>query len=96
MDGARISFITASAIILQPTVGAIAEFGWRSPLALYALGLPIGLAGALGLQKGRLVRERVAAAIDETELWSSFPVRYAVLALILGICAYCQLFMPLF
>ena len=87
-NGARISFIMASAIILQPTVGAIAEFGWRAPFALYALGLPIGLAGALGLQKGRLVRERLAAAIDETKLWSWFPVRYAVLALVLGICAY--------
>lgn len=87
-NGARISFIMASSMLLQPLVGAIAEFGWRAPFALYAVGLPIGLAGALGLQKGRLVRERVAAAIDETKLWSWFPVRYAVLALVLGICAY--------
>lgn len=87
-NGARISFIMASSILLQPMVGAIAEFGWRAPFALYALGLPIGLAGALGLKKGRLVRERVAAGIDETKLWSWFPVRYAVLALVLGICTY--------
>jgi MFS family permease len=76
-------------IIMQPSVGYIAAFSWRAPFALYALGLPLSLIGAMGLQNERPTRKRVVAAAPlEPRFRDWFPFRYAVLALVLGISSY--------
>jgi len=87
-NGTRIAVTLICSVIMQPTVGYIAQFGWRAPFAVYTLGLPLGLIGAFALKNERLPRECVAAIQKEARFRDWFPFRYALLALVLGIMTY--------
>lgn len=85
--GAHVATATLSGLALYPLAGLLGEFGWRWPFALYALGLVFTVLALF------LVSEtaKPTAAIFESSnesLLSWLPVRFAVLAVIIGSITY--------
>jgi MFS family permease len=85
--GAHVGAAMIGSILVHPIAGYLGEFGWRWPFALYAVGVPFALL-ALGLERHVSPRPRAAAAEQGPRLSSWFPMRYAVLAVIIGSITY--------
>jgi MFS family permease len=86
--GAHVGVAMVGSILINPIAGYLGEFGWRWPFALYLIGLPFALL-ALGLDRGVVQRPRATAAtVQEPGLLSWFPVRYALLAVLIGSMTY--------
>jgi MFS family permease len=92
--GAHVSVSMIGSLVLNPCAGYLGEFGWRWPFALYALGLLFTLM-ALGVsqQVDRRAMPRVSLTTSANQsaapgLLTWFPVRYALLALIIGSITY--------
>jgi MFS family permease len=86
--GAHVGVAMVGSIIINPLAGFLGEFGWRWPFALYLIGLPFALL-ALGLDRHVVQRPRVAAiAKQEPSLLTWFPIRYALLAVLIGSVTY--------
>jgi MFS family permease len=88
--GRHIAAAMISGIVLTPIIGMLAEHGWRRPFALYALTLPLAWIAAR-IPEGRPIGTQVSAQKiaapgspkpDSLKGW--FPLRYAVLAIIIG------------
>jgi len=85
--GAHVGAAMLGSIFVHPIAGYLGEFGWRWPFALYAVGVPFALL-ALGLERRVSPRPLAAAAEQGPRLLSWFPMRYAVLAVIIGSITY--------
>jgi MFS family permease len=91
--GAHVGTAMIGSIIVHPIAGYLGEFGWRGPFALYAIGVPFALL-ALGLdrhvaQQRTITIERAHTTVDRGPgLLTWFPVRYAVLAVLIGSITY--------
>lgn len=86
--GAHVGVAMVGSIVINPIAGYLGEFGWRWPFALYAIGLPLALL-AVGLDRQTVQRSRSSAATkQEPQLLSWFPIRYAVLAVLIGSITY--------
>jgi MFS family permease len=78
-------------LIFHPVLGWLGEFGWRWPFGVYFIGLPLAAAALLvdGSVKGRASNDGEAAEARGLLRW--FPVRYALLSLIIGALTYTPL-----
>jgi len=90
--GAHVGVAMIGSIVINPLGGFLGEFGWRWPFALYVIGLPFALL-ALGLDRRVVPRAQAPAAQQglrqqEPQLLSWFPLRYAVLAVVIGSVTY--------
>lgn len=85
--GAHVGIAMIGSIVVNPIAGYLGEFGWRWPFAIYAIGLPFALL-ALGLDREMVQRPHTPAAKQGPQLLKWFPVRYAVLAVIIGSVTY--------
>ncbi len=85
--GLHMSAMMIFSIVSQPVIGDLAAIGWRYPFALYVLGLPVGVIGAMGLHDRRPRRSTVVRP-EGGRIAASFPVRLALLALALGTVSY--------
>lgn len=91
--GAHVSVGMIGSLVLNPCAGYLGEFGWRWPFALYSIGLLFTLV-ALGLQQH--VHQRAATRVTPAStnipaapgVLTWFPLRYALLALIIGSITY--------
>lgn len=81
--GAHVSVAMISNILVHPIAGYLGEFGWRWPFAIYAVGLPLALL-ATGLNHRVTQRPQTAVATQGPRLLTWFPVRFAVLAVLIG------------
>ena len=50
--GSHVAVATLGGLVLHPLAGALGEWGWRLPFALYALGLAYSALAAFGLDHG--------------------------------------------
>jgi predicted MFS family arabinose efflux permease len=85
--GMHVGAAMIGSIFVHPVAGYLGEFGWRWPFALYGIGVPFGLL-ALGLSSNVVARQRASASQKGPGLLSWFPLRYAVLAVIIGSITY--------
>ena len=86
-NGAHVGVAMISTIVIHPFAGYLGEFGWRWPFALYALGLPMALL-AMGLEPTVIQRSHVAAKNRGPGVLNWFPLRFAMLAIVIGSITY--------
>jgi predicted MFS family arabinose efflux permease len=89
--GAHVGVAMIGSIIINPIGGYLGEFGWRWTFTLYGIGLPLSLI-AFGLHRRVISRPQTSIATSTIDkgpgLLTWFPVRYAVLALVIGSITY--------
>ena len=84
--GMHVGVAMIGSIVVNPFAGYLGEFGWRWPFALYGIGLPFAL---LGFGLNRQVVQRSSAPVQQgPSLLTWFPMRYALLALVIGSITY--------
>lgn len=84
--GMHVGVAMIGSLVVNPFAGYLGEFGWRWPFALYGIGLPFAL---LGFGLNRQVTQRSSAPVSQgPSLLTWFPVRYALLALVIGSITY--------
>ena len=87
--GSHVAVATLAGLVLHPLAGALGEWGWRLPFALYALGLAYTALAAFGLEHGTTIAQPVPNTEKSGEAWYAwFPRRFAVIAVLIGSITY--------
>jgi len=86
--GMHVSVYMATGILVFPAAGYLGEFGWRWPFALYAIGFLLAAVVALGIHPAMHAPRARAVPVASAGAVGWFPIRFGVLAFIIGCMTY--------
>lgn len=87
--GAHVATAIVGALVLHPIAGGLGELGWRWPFLLYVIGIVVVvLALMLDERAAAPTKQSIEETQNDAALVSWFPIRFALLAVIMGAITY--------